>query len=118
MDESTRRKICRLIAGITVVDDDLDPAEETFIENMLRRFGLPAGTREQLFPIMDSHQAAVELAALPKPVQETAFAMLLDAAASDKRYAEEEMEFLRHVAEVVGVSHEELARRMADLICT
>jgi uncharacterized tellurite resistance protein B-like protein len=118
MDENTRRKICRLVAGIAVVDDDLDPAEEAFIENMLRRFGLPVGAREELFPIMDSHEAAQELAALPESVQQTAFAMLLDAAASDKRYAEEEMEFLRHVAEVVGVSHEELARRMADLICS
>ena len=41
MDESVRRKVCRLIAGIVVSDEDLSPHEDAFVDRMLERFGIP-----------------------------------------------------------------------------
>jgi hypothetical protein len=35
MDETIRRKVCRLIAGIVVSDEDLSPQEDAFVDRML-----------------------------------------------------------------------------------
>ena len=37
MDELTRLKICRLIAGLVVADEDFDEREEAFVNKMLAR---------------------------------------------------------------------------------
>jgi uncharacterized tellurite resistance protein B-like protein len=112
MDENTRRKLCRLIAGIVVVDDELDPAEDAFIDNLLKRFELGSEERDALFPIMDGNEAARELLTIPQDVRGEAFALLVEAAAADKRYADEEKVFLERVAEVIGVPKEELDKMM------
>lgn len=116
MDENTRRKLCRLIAGIVVVDDDLDPAEDAFINNLLKRFELGSEERDALFPIMDGDEAARELLTFPAEVRGEAFALLVEAAAADKRYADEEKAFLERVAAAVGIGKDELDRMVQKAI--
>jgi len=116
MDERMSRKLCQVIAGIVVSDDDLDPAEEAFIENLMKKFGLPSEERDALFPIMDGEEAAKELVGLPKDAQLEALGLLVQAAAADKKYAAEEREFLEKVASVLSVSKEELDRMLDDAL--
>jgi len=112
VDETTRHKVCRLIAGLVVVDDELDQAEDTLIDNMLVKFGLSPDQRESLFPIIDAAEAAEELKTLPADVQQETFQLLIEAAAADKRYAKEEREYLGKVGRVIGLSDEEIAKRV------
>ncbi len=104
MDQETRQKVCRLIAGIVVVDDDLDDAEDDFINRMLTRFGLSQDQRDELFPIMDAEEAAREFAGLTPEVQKEAFALLVQAVAADKKYVEEERRYLHAVGKMIGLS--------------
>lgn len=118
MKESIRRTVCRLIAGIVVVDDDLDPAEDVFVERMLSRFGLTSEDREALFPIMDAAEAAREFGSLPDDVRRNALELLVEAVAIDKRYTDEERGYLHAVAQVAGVSAEEVDRLVEERIGT
>jgi DnaJ-domain-containing protein 1 len=113
MDQATGLKVCRLIAGIVVVDDDLDPAEEAFVEQILARFGLMPEDRDALFPIMDANEAREEIASLSKPLQNEVFELLVQAAAADKRFAQEERAYLQTVAAVMGIADGEVNQRVA-----
>jgi len=116
MDEMMSRKLCQIIAGIVVADDDLDPAEDAFIENLMKRFGLPLEERDALFPIMDGEEAAKELLALSPAAQREALGLLVEAVAADKKYAAEEREFLEKVAGVLSVPKDELDRMVEAAI--
>jgi len=116
MDENTRRMVCRLIAGIVVVDDDLDESEDMFLDRMLAQFGLTSDERDVLFPIMDAKEAAIEFLALPPAVHMEALDLLVQAASIDGRYADEEREYLHSVCAVVGVDPVQVDRRVATLI--
>ena len=37
MDQTTRQKICQLVAGIVITDDVLDEKEEAFVDRMIAR---------------------------------------------------------------------------------
>lgn len=112
MDQDTRHRICRLIAGIVVVDDDLADAEDDFINRMLVRFGLSQDERDDLFPIMDAKEAAQEFAALDSDLQKEAFDLLVEAAAADKKYADEERGYLHAVGKVAGLSAGDIDARV------
>ncbi|MCU0690104.1 MAG: hypothetical protein MUF54_01755 [Polyangiaceae bacterium] len=116
MDEYTRRKVCRLIAGIVVIDDELDEAEDKFVDRMLARFELSTEERDALFPIMDAAEAAQAFAALAPEVQSEAFDLLVQAAAVDGVYAPEERKYLVAVGKVIGVGEDDIAVRMQAAI--
>ena len=88
VDSELAHKLCRLIAGIVIADDDLAPSEEAFIDRLIAQFGLAAEDRDALFPIIDGEEAAAEMAELEPDVQHQAFGLLLEAAAADIAYAD------------------------------
>lgn len=112
MDEATRTKVCRLIAGLVVADDDLDDAEDAFIDRMLERFGIAKENRETIFPIVDRSEAAAEIKSLPREVQLEALGLLVEAATADGKVVPEEQDYLRTVGEAVGVSAKEIDERL------
>lgn len=116
MDESVRRNVCRLIAGIVVSDEDLSPHEDAFVDRMLVRFGIPLEERQVVFPIIDSSDAAAAMSELEPSVQTEAFGLLIEAAAADGSIAPEELSYLEAVAEVVHVSRDELADRLSEAL--
>ena len=116
MDETMRRNVCRLIAGIVVSDDDLSPQEDAFVDRMLERFEIPVEERQVVFPIIDSSDAADAMKELPPPVQQEAFGLLVEAAAADGSIAPEELTYLEAVAEVVGVSKDALSDRLSEAL--
>ena len=113
MDEQLRHKVCRLIAGIVVSDDDLDTAEDAFIDRMLTRFGIPLSQRESIFPIVDRSEAAAEMQLLAPDVQQEALTLLIEAAAADGQIAAEERAYLHTVAEAIGLTTDEIDHRIA-----
>lgn len=118
MDEETRKTLCRVIAGIVVADDHLDAREARFLDRLLERFGLDTDARDCFYPIMGAQEAANELRGMNWSVQEEAFGLLIEAAAADKEYGEEERAYLHAVAEVLGVSKDEVDLRVDRTIAT
>ncbi len=116
MDEETRRKVCRMIAGIVVVDDDLDETEDKFVDRMLTQFALSSDERDALFPIMDTKEATEAFGSLSPEVRSEALNLLVQAAAIDGQYVDEEKAYLHAVARVSGVSTEEIDKRVQQLI--
>ena len=113
MDKELRTNICRLIAGIVVADDDLEPAEEAFLDKMLAKFEIPASERDAIFPIVDRDEAAATIRALPKPAQAEALTLLIAATAADGAVAPEERAYLDAVASELGVTGADLDKRLA-----
>ena len=116
MDESVRRNVCRLIAGIVVSDEDLSPEEDAFVDRMLQRFGIPLSERDVIFPIVDATEAAAAMRALDPAVRQEAFGLLLDAAAADGSIAPEELTYLEAVSDVVGVSRDDLGDKLGEAL--
>ncbi|HVW27181.1 MAG TPA: TerB family tellurite resistance protein [Polyangiaceae bacterium] len=116
MDDSVRRNVCRLIAGIVVSDEDLSPEEDAFIDRMLQRFGIPLSERDVIFPIVDATEAANAMRALEPAVRQEAFASLLEAAAADGSIAPEELTYLEAVSDVVGVSRDDLSDKLGEAL--
>jgi uncharacterized tellurite resistance protein B-like protein len=114
MDESVRRKVCRLIAGIVVSDEDLSPQEDVFVNRMLERFGIPLAEREVIFPIIDASDAATAMGELDTALRQEAFGLLVEAAAADGSIAPEELGYLEAVADVAGVTRDELADKLSE----
>lgn len=113
MDKEMRRKICRLIAGLVVSDDDLEPAEEAFLDKMLAKFDVPADERDTIFPIVDRDEAAATIRTLPEEARTTALELLIEATVADGVVAPEEKSYLETVAAEMGVSGGELDKRLA-----
>jgi uncharacterized tellurite resistance protein B-like protein len=116
MEEQLRKKICRLVAGIVVADDDLDEKEDAFLDRLLVTFGIPADQRDELFPIVDRAEAASEIKTLPKEVQNDVFNRLVDAACADGKVVPEEREYLKAVASAIGVSEDDVDARLVDAL--
>lgn len=112
MEEKVSRLICRLIAGIVVTDNDLDPQEEAFVDKMLARFGIPAAERDIIFPIIDSSEAVEAIRELPPEVHAESFELLVQAAAADGKIVPEERAYLKTVAEAMGID----VKRLAELV--
>ena len=111
-----RHTVCRLIAGLVVSDDELAPEEDAFIDRLLARFGVPAGDRDTIFPILDRAEAALKIRDLPAPVQDEAMKLLIEAAVADGKIATEEREYLTAVGEALGIGEEVLEKRVADAL--
>jgi uncharacterized tellurite resistance protein B-like protein len=114
VDKELRRKICRLIAGLVVSDDDLKPEEEAFLDRLLAKFEIPPSERDTIFPIVDRTEAAQMIRELPKDAQATALSLLIEATAADGIVAPEEQAYLEAVGAEVGVIGAELEKRIAQ----
>lgn len=116
MDEELRKKVCRLVAGIVVADDDLDEREDAFIDRLMAKFDIPSEQRGELFPIVDAKEAADEIKTLPKPVQDEAFALLLEAAAADKKIVPEERAYIDAVGAALGLDAATIEERLLEAL--
>lgn len=114
MDAELAKKVCQLVAGIVITDEDLDPREEAFVERMLVGFGLDSDQRDVIFPLVDAEEAASAIAEMPREIQEEALRLLLEAAAADGKVVPEEREYLHAVARAMSVSDQEIERRLAQ----
>jgi uncharacterized tellurite resistance protein B-like protein len=108
-----RRNICRLIAGLVVADDDLEPSEEAFLDKLLAKFEIPASERDSIFPIVDRDEAAQTIRGLPKDAQTTALSLLIQATVADGVVKPEERDYLDAVAKELGVKGPDLEREIA-----
>jgi uncharacterized tellurite resistance protein B-like protein len=112
VEHDLRLRVCRLVAGLIVADDDLDDAEDAFIDKMLAKFEIPPSERASIFPIVDRSEAAAEMKTLPAAVQEEAFGWLIDAAAADGKVVQEERDYLAEVGAALGISEVGIRQRL------
>ncbi len=112
MDEELRTRVCRLVAGIVVSDDDLDEKEDVFIDRLLKEFDIPLDQRATIFPIIDRDEAAAEIKTLPAEVQTRALELLIRAAAADGKVAAEEAAYLDTVADALGIDRAVIKARL------
>jgi uncharacterized tellurite resistance protein B-like protein len=113
VDKEMRRNICRLIAGLVVADDDLEPSEEAFLDKLLAKFEIPASERDSIFPIVDRDEAAQTIRDLPKEAQAMALTLLIEATVADGVVKREERDYLDAVANELGVAGSDLERQIA-----
>jgi len=113
MDLETRQKICQLVAGIIIADDILDDKEEEFIDRLIKRFEVGDSGRDVVFPLVDRQEAAAQIKQLPGEAQEEAVRLLIEAACVDGQIAPEERDYLRAIANALGISEAALAKRVA-----
>ena len=115
MDESQRRRVCQLVAGMVISDDVLEPQEEAFLDRVIEQFGLADLGRDAIFPLVSHDEAAAAARELGPELGEEAFALLLDAAKADNEVNKDELEYLRVVAEALGVSEEDTKKQLDEL---
>jgi len=108
-----KRSICRLIAGIVVADDDLEPSEEAFLDKLLAHFDIPESERDTIFPIVDRDEAAQAIRGLPKEAQASALKLLIEATVADGVVKPEERDYLDAVAKELGVVGSDLERQIS-----
>ena len=113
MDKEMKRSICRLIAGIVVADDDLEPSEEAFLDKLLAHFDIPESERDTIFPIVDRDEAAQAIRGLPKEAQASALKLLIEATVADGVVKPEERDYLDAVAKELGVAGSDLERQIS-----
>lgn len=113
MDQDVARKVCRLIAGIVVSDEDLSPHEDAFVDRMLDKFGIPRAEREVIFPIIDASEAAAAIGGFEPALRTEALGLLIEAAAADGSIAPEELGYLEAVVDAIGVSRDDLSDRLS-----
>ena len=83
MDEKTKRLACRMVAGLVASDEDFDDAERTFLDKVLRQFGVPEEEWDAIFPLLDHEEANETIRALDKVTQKEVFELLLEAAMAE-----------------------------------
>lgn len=118
MNENQKRKLCQLIAGIVVADEDLDPAESAFIDRVLTRFGIPLEERDVIFPIVETSEAVARVRDLSVEDQGEALELLVQAAAADGKIVPEERAYLKAVASAMGRDERSLAELVARALKT
>ncbi|MGE0546097.1 MAG: hypothetical protein AB7O24_00245 [Kofleriaceae bacterium] len=112
MDDATRKKVCQLVAGIIIADDILDAKEEAFVDRVIKSFGIDDPSREVIFPLVDHKEAADQIKELPKPAQDEAFRLLIEAACVDGEIVAEEREYLRSISAALAISERDLEARI------
>lgn len=110
MDDSTRVKVCSLVAGILFADRDIGEEEATFLQRMRARFQLPRGTAIE--PMSDRDVAIAELRGLPAELRDQTLELLVAAAAADGTVSDAEREFLAGAAEALAIDAATLDERL------
>jgi hypothetical protein len=117
MDDTTKRKVCELVAGIIATDKHLHPAELKFMLRTFDSFGIGAsGDDEAICPTITPHEAAKAMSDLPAEVRDEAMELLITTAAVDGKVVPEEDAFLAAVARAAKVPFEQVQKRTAEAL--
>lgn len=113
MDEATKRIACRMIAGLVATDEDFSDGERQFLDKVLVQFGIPEEEWDAIFPLLEHDAAEAAIRGLDPIAQKEIFELLLEAALVDGSIVQEERNYIEVVGRAIGLSDEELGRRLA-----
>jgi hypothetical protein len=116
MDNTTKRLVCRMVAGIVVTDDDFSDTERAFVDRVLQRFEVPSSDWQVIFPLIDRDEAAAAMRSLAPDDQRQAFGLLLEAAMIDDVLAPEERQFLLTVGTAIGMDTTSLDAQLSRAV--
>src|SRR5262245_13813556 len=115
MDQSTRRRVCELVAGIIASDKELHPAELKFMLKTFAAFGVATGKDDEaVCPTVTGIEASKAMRALPENVRSEAIDLLIESAVSDGKVTPAEREWLSAVARAADVAEAHLEERLAE----
>jgi uncharacterized tellurite resistance protein B-like protein len=112
LDLATRRTICQLVAGLVTSDAKLDGKEAAFVYRVMKGFGIDTTAREALVPLVDLELAVQRMHELPRPAQDEALRLLVEAACVDGRLQQQERDYLNAIGAALGISAEDIERRL------
>jgi uncharacterized tellurite resistance protein B-like protein len=116
LDDKLRKDVCRLIAGILIADYDLDPKEDEFLDRLLRSMEFPDIERSSIKPVSGKSEAAAMMRKLPPDARDTALSLLLEAAVADGTVHDDEREYVHTIAEELGMSKDDIDRKLDKLV--
>ncbi len=117
MDDTTKRKVCELVAGIIATDKQLHPAELKFLLRTFDTFGIGAsGNDEAICPAVTPPEAARAMSDLPPEVRDEAMELLINTAVVDGKVVPEEDAFLAAVARAAKIPVEQVQQRTAEAL--
>jgi uncharacterized tellurite resistance protein B-like protein len=116
MDARVAHKVLGLIFGVTVKDGKLTDSEIAFMDRACAKLGIPTDRESWSMPIADPDDAAAQLRAMPKQVQQDVIGVLVDAAAVDGVVHVAERRFLETAAKVVGWTTAQLEERIVQAL--
>lgn len=112
MEDTNKRLICRMIAGLVASDEDFTDSERVFVEKVMTSFGIPKDEWDAIFPLVEPDEAASEIGRLNGSARETAINLLVEAAAADGKIVDEERDYLSAVARAMSVHQEVIDYRL------
>jgi uncharacterized tellurite resistance protein B-like protein len=112
VDDSERRMLCQLVAGVVLADGHLADDEKRFVERVYARAGLPEGSWETLRPIPVG-EASAAMRELPRALQTQVAALLVEAAVADGVIHPRERVYLLVVAAAMGLDAVVMEQRIA-----
>ena len=116
MDETSKRSICRMVAGLIAIDLDVDEGERQFLEKVLAKFGIADSQWDAILPLMEPDEAFMALKKLGPDERQEALGLLLEAATADHHVSEEERDYLETICEAIDVDARELETRLERLL--
>lgn len=112
MDVADRRKICQLVAGVLVADEELADVEKSFLQRIYARFGLPPDEWQRVEPI-PAGAATAALRELPPDMHMRVIALLVEAAVADGVVEPRERVYLLVAAAAMGIDAVAMEQRIA-----
>ncbi len=116
MDQTAKRNVCRMIAGLISIDLDVDEGERRFLDKVLTKFEIPEDEWDAILPLMEPDEAYSCLRDLPSEDQQEALTLLIQAATIDDHVTEEERDYLETVCDAIDVSSDELDDRLDSML--
>lgn len=112
MTSADRLKICQLVAGILVSDEHFSEAEQSFLQRVYARCGLPMDEWATVEPIPVG-EASAALRALPEDARVKVAALLVEAAVADGIVDARERVYLLVAAAAMGIDAVVMEQRIA-----
>jgi len=117
MDDTTKRQVCELVAGIIATDKQLHPSELKFLLRTFEAFGIGTGKDDEaICPTIAPFEAAKAMGKLPPEVREEAMALLINTAVVDGKVVPEERTYLEAVAKAAQIDFDEVETRLAEAL--
>lgn len=114
MNHLERHRLCELVLGIATADGEYCAAENDFFTRLLKQLEVGLDDDAVVAPISLGSRAVLVMQELSLEAQHEALELLIATAVVDGKVVPAEQRYLEAVGRALGVSNEELARRVDE----
>ena len=112
LDTQTKRRVCKVVAGLVAADRQVHELEEEFFDDLTEALGLDP-EEDLLLPPLSVEEATAEARGLSGDVREAMLDLLVEMAAADGKVAEGERSYLDAVAKALELPEGDMDARLA-----